>query len=346
MSRLPYRSLSISQNFLHSGALVDRLLAVSSIRPGDLVYDLGAGKGLITDRLARWGCQVVAVELDFELAVQLRASFVDVPVVRVSESDVLAVPFPRRPYKVFASIPFNATAAIVHRLSRVPNPPDDSYLVVQAEAAQRFTGQPRGTLISALLKPWFEPTIVHRFSRSDFAPPPRVEVVMLRLRKRGPPLVQSADARGYRDFMVSVFAGRHGTIDATLRALMGSRRARRVETQLALDRAASPSALTFASWLDLFNIWRDTAPLPARSGLAGAERRLVHRQQRLRKSHRTSRFSNPTLVIECRPPPSVRRVLPPAGADRRHPPRSCCALRMSRTIPAVSAPRPTRVQVP
>jgi 23S rRNA (adenine-N6)-dimethyltransferase len=144
MSRLPYRPLSISQNFLHGRALVDRLLAVSSIRSGDLVYDLGAGYGLITDRLARRGCQVVAVEMDLELAVQLRARFVDVPAVRVSEADVLAVPFPGQPYKVFASIPFNATAAIVHRLTRAPNPPEDSYLVVQAEAAQRFTGQPAG----------------------------------------------------------------------------------------------------------------------------------------------------------------------------------------------------------
>jgi hypothetical protein len=53
------------------------------------------------------------------------------------------------------------------------------------ELAARFTGQRRGALISALLKPRFEPTLVHRFERTDFAPPPRVDVVVLRLRKRG-----------------------------------------------------------------------------------------------------------------------------------------------------------------
>ena len=96
------------------------------------------------------------------------------------------LPFPRRPYKVFANIPFNATAAIVNRLTQACHPPEDSYLVVRAEAAERFTGQPRGTLISTLLKPWFEPTLVHRFDRTDFDPPPRVDAVMLRLQKRGP----------------------------------------------------------------------------------------------------------------------------------------------------------------
>jgi hypothetical protein len=90
---------------------------------------------------------------------------------------------------------------------------------------------------------------------------------------------------------------------------MGSRRVRRVAAQLALDRAASPSALTFASWLDLFTIWKDAVPLHARSRLAGAEGRLVHQQQRLRKSHRTSKLSNPMCIIECRPPPIVSIML-------------------------------------
>jgi 16S rRNA A1518/A1519 N6-dimethyltransferase RsmA/KsgA/DIM1 with predicted DNA glycosylase/AP lyase activity len=47
---------------------VDRLLTASSIRTGDLVFDLGAGSGLIAERLARRGCAVIAVEKDPGLA--------------------------------------------------------------------------------------------------------------------------------------------------------------------------------------------------------------------------------------------------------------------------------------
>jgi protein-L-isoaspartate O-methyltransferase len=74
-----YRPLSISQNFLHRHALVDRLLDASSIRAGDLVFDLGAGRGLITDRLAQRGCRVVAVEKDLELDTRLHARFDSAP---------------------------------------------------------------------------------------------------------------------------------------------------------------------------------------------------------------------------------------------------------------------------
>jgi len=68
-----FSPLSLSQNFLTSRALVDRLLTASSIRTGDLVFDLGAGSGLIAERLARRGCDVVAVEKDPGLAHTLKS---------------------------------------------------------------------------------------------------------------------------------------------------------------------------------------------------------------------------------------------------------------------------------
>ncbi len=90
---------------------------------------------------------------------------------------------------MFASIPFNITTAIVTRLTTASCPPDDTYLVVQREAANKFLGKPRESLYAVLLKPWFELDIVHLFRRSDFVPTPHVDVVMLRLRKRGPFIV-------------------------------------------------------------------------------------------------------------------------------------------------------------
>src|SRR5258708_32751670 len=101
----PQRASTFSQNFFRSAALVDWLLDRSSIQRGDLVLDLGAGTGLISERLARRGCRVLAVEHD--------------PT--------------RQPYKVFSNIPFDATAAIVSHLTGAEGPPDDTFLVIQRE---------------------------------------------------------------------------------------------------------------------------------------------------------------------------------------------------------------------
>lgn len=318
MQPTPHRHLSITQNTLRSRALVDRLLATSSIQADDLVFDLGAGTGVIADRLAVRGCRVVAIERDPDLVARLRARFADVPQVRICHADILDVVFPRRPYKVFANIPFAATAAIVERLTHAPRPAEDAYLVVQREAAQRFIGEPGETLVAVLLKPWFEPTIVHRFRRTDFAPAPRVEVVMLRLRKRGPPLVPSAHAQFYRDFVSHVFTARQQGLLESLGRVLGGHRARRLAAQLQLDPSVTPSAVAFEHWLELFN-GMTCEPAPGVEKLvAGAELRLRRHQRRLRKVHRTRTPGRPRTAAKrprrdrsvggCRPPPEGVRA--------------------------------------
>jgi 16S rRNA A1518/A1519 N6-dimethyltransferase RsmA/KsgA/DIM1 with predicted DNA glycosylase/AP lyase activity len=61
------------------------------------------------------------------------------------------------------------------------------------------------SLRAVLLKPWFNVEIMHQFRRKDFVPEPRVEVVMLRLHKRGPPLVSRKNRQLFRDFVVYGF---------------------------------------------------------------------------------------------------------------------------------------------
>src|ERR1700716_2090400 len=127
----PQRPSTHSQNFFRSPDLVDWLLDRSNIQPGDLVLDLGAGTGLIAERLARRGCRVLAVENDPTLAAHLEERFADVETVRVKHADTLEVLLPRQPYKVFSNIPFDATAAIVSGLTGAAWSPEDAYLVLQ-----------------------------------------------------------------------------------------------------------------------------------------------------------------------------------------------------------------------
>lgn len=232
MSRVTGRSVLYSQNFLRSHHLVEQLLDRSSIRPHDLVLEIGPGTGIITEQLARRCGRVLAIEKDPKLARLLRRRFADSSNITIREADFLEQPLPRRAYKVFASIPFNITAQILAKLTDAERPPEDTYLIVQREAAAKFSGKPRESLASVLMKPWFEPRIVHRFQPSDFNPAPRVDVVMLRLRKRGPPLVRNHDAQFFRDFVAYSFAARRPTLLHTLEGILGHRRMRQIAKEL------------------------------------------------------------------------------------------------------------------
>lgn len=284
MSHAPLR---YSQNFLRDPRLVARLLNASSISGDDLVYEIGPGAGALTDGLARLARRVVAIELDAALAERLRQRYAANPRVAIHTGDFLEFALPQRPYKVFASIPFAHTHEIVTRLTSAVCPPEEAYLIMQREAAEKFCGVPREYLYALLLKPWFEVEITYHFRRADFTPVPNVEVVMLRIRKRGPPLIAQEQRQFFRDFVVHGFVARQSGFDRILRDVLSHRQRRQALKLCGIDPNATPSSIAFPQWLQLFHAVARVAAPQARQVFAGSERRLRQQQTRLHKSHRT-----------------------------------------------------------
>jgi 23S rRNA (adenine-N6)-dimethyltransferase len=287
MSSLPREPICYTQNFLTNPRLIAHLLDQSSLTRDDMVYEIGPGKGSITAQLAQRCQRVVAIEKDPRLAALLLQRFAGWPQVSIQRADFLDYPLPRQPYKVFANIPFNITSAIVAKLASAANPPDDAYLAMQREAAALLLGQPRESLRALLLKPWFEVEVVHRFQRSDFAPEPQVDVVMLRLRKRGPPLVSQQERQRFRDFVVYAFTMPQPSLPGTLKTLLSGPQIKHISRAVGFAADATPTALTFAQWLRLFACFQQQASAQALRAIAGSEQRLLRRQQRLQKIHRT-----------------------------------------------------------
>ena len=281
--------LRISQNFFKSRHLIARLLDRTSITKEDTVVEIGPGKGIITEELARRCKTVVAVEKDERLYHELRIRFANTPNVHLHLGDALEFSLPHSPYKVFANIPFNIAADLVRKLIEAPVPPDDAYLVMQRAAAERFAGIPFGkeSQVSVLTKPFFELTFMHEFRRTDFTPVPRVNIVLLRIQKRLRPLISPGSRQIYRDFVVYAFNRWKPTVREALSELIRVDRFMQLAKELGFDPAARPSELRVEDWIGLF----DRAVL--RSGdrgkriIAGSERRLRKQQAGLQKIHRT-----------------------------------------------------------
>ncbi len=284
MSHTPLR---YTQNFLHDPRLVERLLAASSISRDDIVYEIGPGAGALTDGLAQQARRVVAIELDAALAETLRLRYASNPRVEVHTGDFLEYTLPRQPYKVFANIPFAYTHEIVTRLTSAACPPQDTYLIMQRDAAKKFCGVPREYLYAVLLKPWFMLEITHQFRRGDFAPAPSVEVVMLRIQKRGPPLIAADERQLFRDFAVYGFTARRFTLEHILRDILSHRQRHQAMRLYGIEPGATPSSIAFSQWLQLFHYFARVAGPQARQTIEGSERRLRRQQADLSKIHRT-----------------------------------------------------------
>ena len=281
------QSIIYSQHFLKDSRLVASLLDSSTIGHDDVVYEIGPGKGIITEQLALRCKQVVAIEKDMRLSALLLQKFADTPNVTIHEGDFLHYHLPRKPYKVFANIPFNITTAIITRLTAAEYPPEDAYLAMQKEAAEMLLGKPHESLRSVLLKPWFEMEIGHRFRRKDFVPEPQVDVVMLRLRKRGQPLVNRADRQYFHDFVVYGFTAWRPTLGSLLKGFFTGQQLKRIRKELGVDFESTPTSLTFEQWLNVFECFKNIGNKQAMHAIVGSEKRLIQQQQRLQKVHRT-----------------------------------------------------------
>jgi 23S rRNA (adenine-N6)-dimethyltransferase len=288
-ARTDARNLWQTQNFLHDVSVVERVLRLAGVARDDLVVEIGPGRGIITRPLARLCARVLAVEYDPGLCDHLRRSLRDRPNVRVVQADFLRYRLPEGDYKIVSSLPFNITSQVLARLTGDASPPQEAHLVLQAEAARRFAGPPhdRESLRSLHLKARFAPALVHAFRRTDFRPVPEVDTVLLRLRRRRPPLLSPAEERGYRDFLSFAFAQRGADVTARLRGVFTPEQLRRLGREHGFSTSAPLVDLSFDHWLALFRYYLIGVASEKRRLVTGAESRLARQQARLTTHHRS-----------------------------------------------------------
>ena len=244
------KRISLAQNFLQSPKLVRRLVAMSTIGLSDTVYEIGPGNGIITGALATVARQVIAIEKDPDLARRLRERFRLFDNVKIVEKDFLAYSLVTSQYKVFANIPYNSTAQIVRKMLCERSRLSEGYLILQKEPAQKFSGFPRETLFSILVKPFFELRILSQLRRTDFWPVPHVDSVFLSIKRRPRPLIE--DAVSYRDFVQCGFGRWKPNLKLAFKNVFTYKQWKRLARELDFPLNAKPTELSFEQWLGLF----------------------------------------------------------------------------------------------
>lgn len=246
------KRIRFAQNFFKDRKLVASIVRSSSINKEDIVYEIGPGEGIITRELAEHAKKVIAIEMDRKLVVQLRNKFCENNSVEIQEENFLRYKIKERKYKIFSNIPFNITAEVVKAILFGENPPEEAYLVMQKEAADKFTGDPIETEVSILAKPWFSFKVLHKFQRIDFEPAPNVDVVLLRISKREQPLVILDNEFSYQKFVKFGFEAWKKDLKTAYKHVFTYEQWKRLAKNLSFSLNATPGELKFEQWLGLF----------------------------------------------------------------------------------------------
>jgi 23S rRNA (adenine-N6)-dimethyltransferase len=252
------RRAELGQHFLAGGWLAAELVEQAGVGPEDLVVEIGAGTGVLTEALARRAGRVVAVECDPRLAERARRRLAGFGNVRVVTADALALPVPRRSFRVVANLPFGSTAAILRRLLGDPRAPlERADLVVQEQAARRYSARRPGTPETIAWGAWYELATGRRLGPSCFRPPPRVGAAVLVARRRRPALVPVGGHRRFTALVGTAF--RHPGLPLR-RVLVPPLTYRQLARELQFPLEARPADLDAVQWAGLYAVLDSARP--------------------------------------------------------------------------------------
>ncbi len=238
------------QNFLSDPRAVRALLDAAATEPGELVYEVGAGRGRITSALLARGAQVVAYEVDPEMVAALPAH----PGLTVRPVDFLTAAPPGSPFSVVGNIPYALTAAVVDWCLAAPTLVTATLLTQWEYARKRSGDYGRWTRLTIATWPVVSWGLAGRIPRTAFRPVPRVDGGLLRLVRRPSPLVAPRLQADYERMVDLGFTGVGGSMAASLSRRYGRDRVAAAVRAARLAPDVPVGRVWPEQWLTLFRI--------------------------------------------------------------------------------------------
>lgn len=206
----------LGQNFLADPNLLDAIVRDAELAPADVVLEVGAGEGVLSERLAATAAHLHAVEIDRGLEPALEP-IAALPNVDLHWGDAMKLDLAGlepAPSAMVANLPYSvATPLILRTIEQLPSLQRWT-VMVQREIADRLRSAPGSRVYgspSAVAQLACEVELVRPVDPAVFKPRPRVDSAILRLRRKGP----GADAETRR-LIRAAFAHRRKSLARSL----------------------------------------------------------------------------------------------------------------------------------
>jgi len=177
----------LGQNFTVDSDILQRLVSRASLTEDDVVLEVGAGFGFLTQLLSRACKKVIAVEVDPTLVSFLRKQLHSLQNVELIEGDILKLSLPHF-NKVVSTPPYSISSPLLFRL--LENQFDYAVLILQKEFAERLAasvGTKEYGRLTVTIYYRADVELLDVVPRTMFYPPPDVDSMMVRLKPRTPP---------------------------------------------------------------------------------------------------------------------------------------------------------------
>ena len=207
----------LSQSFLIDINVINRIVHAANISQEDIVVEIGAGIGVLTENIAKKAKRVIAVEIDRNLVEVLKDKLGVYDNVEVHCGDILKFDFNSisethsSKIKIIGNVPYNISSPLIFRLLSFRPVISDFMLMLQKEIVQRLVSVPDNKIYgipSVILQMFATAEKIFDVPSTCFYPQPKVESAIIKGSFREKPLVYLQDEIFFTVLVKAAFAQR------------------------------------------------------------------------------------------------------------------------------------------
>ena len=266
---------SLGQYFLVDERILGRIVTAARLIPEDTIVEIGPGRGALTRKLTAGAGQVIAIELDSELARQLPSRLGGPQNLSIVNSDARTVDIADLGcqgwnYKVVANLPYYAASPIIRKFLESDCPPSSMVVMVQHEVAESMTALPgRMTLLSVATQFYANAELVCRVPAAAFTPVPKVTSAVVRLDRLELPAVDVGNAAAFFNLVRAGFSAPRKQLRNSLSHGSGlnARLVSLILEEARIDGTRRAETLTLPEWKA---VYQATMASQSRGGIAEA----------------------------------------------------------------------------
>jgi 16S rRNA (adenine1518-N6/adenine1519-N6)-dimethyltransferase len=207
----------LGQSFLMEQNVIRNISAIAQVTKNDIVVEIGAGIGVLTEDLAQTAAKLIAVELDDQLVEVLKDKLLKYNNVQIYSGDILKFDFGaivrdgEQKIKVIGNVPYNISSPVLFHLLSFRKIIDSFVLMLQKEVIQRLVAPPGGKdygVPSVILQMFASVEKVLDVPAGCFYPRPKVESSVMKGFFLKRPFMELADEEFFIRLVRDAFAQR------------------------------------------------------------------------------------------------------------------------------------------
>ncbi len=180
----------LGQHFLLNKAIAQQIVDNLSVNEHEIIIEIGAGTGILTQYLVEKNNQIIAVDIDTESIAFLQEKYATQNNLSIQEVDFLKMnlaEITNNSLHIIGNFPYNISSQILFKILENRILVDSMVGMFQKEVADRVVAKHSNKtygILSVLVQAYYEVYYVLTVDENEFFPPPKVKSAVIKLIKK------------------------------------------------------------------------------------------------------------------------------------------------------------------